>query len=65
MWTAKNNDNCFNNNCLHSLKQDDSDYVGDFMMVTDFRFQWQNHYVADFVRYVGDFLNVFNRSPAS
>ena len=29
-------------------------YVGDFMMVTDFRCWWQNHYVGDFFRYVGD-----------
>ena len=34
-------------------------------MVTDFRCWWQNHYVGDFFRYVGDFLNVFNRSPTS
>ena len=40
-------------------------YVGDFMMVTDFRCWWQNHYVSDFFRYVGDFLNVLNRSPTS
>ena len=40
-------------------------YVGDFMMVTDFRCRWQNHYVGDFFRYVGDFLNVLNRSPTS
>ena len=42
----------------------DSD-VGDFMMVTDFKCWWQNHYVGDFFRYVGDFLNVLNRSPTS
>ena len=35
------------------------------MMVTDLRCWWQNHYVRDFVRYVGDFLNVSNRSPTS
>ena len=35
------------------------------MMVTDFRCWWQNHYVGDFFRYVGDFLNVLNRSPIS
>jgi len=35
--------------------------VGDFMMVTDFRCWWQNHYVVKFFRYVGDFLNVLNR----
>ena len=40
-------------------------YVGDFMMVTDFRFWWQNHYVGDFFRYVGDFSNLSNRSPTS
>ena len=40
-------------------------YVGDFMMVTDLRCWWQNHYVGDFFRYVGDFLNVLNRSPTS
>ena len=38
-------------------------YIGDFMMVTDFRCWWQNHYVGDFFLYVGDFLNVLNRSP--
>ena len=37
-------------------------YVGGFMMVTGFRCWWQNHYVGDFFRYVGDFTNV-NRSP--
>ena len=43
----------------------DSD-VGDIvMMVTDFRCQWQNHYVGDFFRHVRDFLNVLNRSPTS
>ena len=42
----------------------DSD-VGDFMMVTGLRFWWQNHYVGDFFRYVGDFLNVLNWSPTS
>ena len=42
----------------------DSD-VGDFMMVTDFRRWWQNHYVGDIFRYVGDFHNVLNRSPTS
>ena len=40
-------------------------YVGDFMMVTDFRCWRQNHYVGDFFRYVGDFVNVLNRSPTS
>ena len=40
-------------------------YVGDFMMMTDFRCWWQNHYIGDFFRYVGDFLNVLNRSPTS
>ena len=35
-------------------------YVGDFMMVTDLRCWWQNHYVGDFFHYVGDFLNVLN-----
>ena len=29
---------------------DDVD-VGDFMMVTDFRSWWQNHYVDDFYRW--------------
>ena len=48
----------------------DSD-VGDiimlvtFMMVTDYRCWWQNHYTRDFFHYVGDFLNVLNRSPSS
>ena len=40
-------------------------YFGDFMMVTDFRCWWQNHYVGDFFRYVGDFLYILNRSPTS
>ena len=40
-------------------------YVGDFMMVTDFICWWQNHYVGDFFRYVGDFLNDVNRSLTS
>ena len=40
-------------------------YVGDFMMVTDLRSWWQNHYVGDFFRYVGDILNELNRSPTS
>ena len=40
-------------------------YVGDFMMVTDLKCWWQNHYAGDFFRYVGDFLNVLNRSPTS
>ena len=44
--------------------QGDSD-VGDFMMVTDFRCWWHNHYVDDFFRYVDDFLNVLNRSLTS
>ena len=35
----------------------DSD-VGDFVMVTAFRCWWQDHYVGDFLRYVGDLLNV-------
>ena len=35
------------------------------MMVTDLRCWWQNNYVGDFFRYVGDFLNVCNRSPTS
>ena len=35
------------------------------MMVTDFGCRWQNYYVGDFFRYVGDFLNVLNRSPTS
>ena len=34
-------------------------------MVTDFRCSVQNHYVSDFFRYVGDLLNVLNRSPTS
>ena len=40
-------------------------YVGDFMMVTHFRCWWQNHNIGGFFRYVGDFLNVLNRSPTS
>ena len=35
------------------------------MMVTYFRCWWQNHYVGDFFRYVGDFLNILNRSLTS
>ena len=35
-------------------------YVGDFMMVTDLRCWWQNHYVGDFFRYVGDCFTVTN-----
>ena len=35
------------------------------MIVTDLRSWWQNYYVGDFFRYVGDFLNVSNRSPTS
>jgi len=35
------------------------------MMVTDLRCWWQNHYAGDLFRYVGDFLNTFNRSPTS
>ena len=31
------------------------------MMETDFRCWWQNYYVGDFFRHVGDFLNVLNR----
>ena len=43
----------------------DSD-VGDiFILVTDLRCWWQSHYVGHFFRYVGDFLNVLNRSPTS
>ena len=32
--------------------------VGNFLMVTDLRYWWQNHYV-------GDFFNIQNRSPSS
>ena len=35
------------------------------MLMTDFRFWWQNHYVGNFFRYVDDFLNVLIRSPTS
>ena len=35
------------------------------MLMTDLRCWWQNHYVGDFFRYVGDFFTVFNRSPTS
>ena len=43
----------------------DSD-VGDIvMLVTDMRCWWHNHYVGDCFRYVGDLLNVLNRSPTS
>ena len=34
-------------------------------MVTDLRCWRLNHSVGDFFRYVGDFFNVFNRSPTS
>ena len=38
----------------------DSD-VGDIVMiVTDLRCWWQNHYVGDFFRYVGDFHMVIS-----
>ena len=40
-------------------------YVDNFMMVTDLRCWWQNHYVGDFFPYVGDFFNVSNQSPTS
>ena len=54
--------------CLR-LKCGDSDVghndVDDSMMVTDLRYCWLNHSVGDFFRYVGDFLNVSNRSPTS
>ena len=39
-----------------------------FTLLVHFRWQWcwwQNHYVGDFFRYVGDFSNVSNRSPTS
>ena len=42
----------------------DSD-VGEFMMVTDLRCWWRNHYVGDIFLYVGDFPNVLYRSPTS
>ena len=32
------------------------------MMVNDFGCWWQNQYVGDLFRYVGDFHNVLNRS---
>ena len=35
------------------------------MLVTDLRCWWQNHYVGDLFRYVGDLLNVLNRSLTS
>ena len=40
-------------------------YVGDLMMVTDLRCWWQNHFVGDFFRYVGNFFDAINRSPTS
>ena len=40
-------------------------FVGDFMMVNDLRCWYNNHYISDFFRYVGDFLNVLNRSSTS
>ena len=36
-----------------------------WLMLTDFRCWWRNHYVGDFFCNVGDFLNVLNRSPTS
>jgi len=39
--------------------------VGDVMLLTDFRCWWQNHYIGDFFRYVGYFLNVLNLSPTT
>ena len=42
----------------------DSD-VGDFVMATDLRCWWQNHYAGDFFRYIDNFLNVLNRLPTS
>ena len=41
----------------------DSDGGDIVMLVTDLRCWWHNQYVGDFFRYVGDFLNVLNRSP--
>ena len=38
---------------------------GDFMMTTDFRCWWKNHYVGDFIRYVGDFVYVIIKTPTS
>ena len=60
---SSNNINC-------GILMGDSD-VGDLMTVTDLRCWWQNHYVGDFFRYVGDFqsieavTNILNRSPTS
>ena len=50
---------------MSSIEQFGDSDVSDFMMMTDFRCRWQNHYVGDFFRYVGDFLNLLNRSPTS
>ena len=44
---------------------DVADVVSDFMMVTDSRCWWQNHYVGDFFRYVSDSSSLLNRSPTS
>ena len=49
---------------ISEVRNGDSD-VGAFMMVTDLRCWWQNHYVGDVFRYVSDFLNVFNWTPTS
>ena len=46
-------------------------YIGDFIMVTDLRCWWQNHYSGDFLRYGGDFqciksvINNSNLSPTN
>ena len=52
-----------NSKCLKGLFGDSD--VGDSMMATDLRCWWQNPYVGYFFRYIGDFLNVLNRSPTS
>ena len=45
----------FSSNTINfGIHMGDND-VGDFMTVTDLRCWWQNHYVGDFFRYVGDF----------
>ena len=40
-------------------------YDGDWLEMLVTNSWWQNHYVGAFFRYVGDFLNVLNRSPTS
>ena len=49
---------------LHGVGDSD---VGDIVMLVTLWWWpiWQNHYVSDFFRYVGDFSNILNRSSTS